>query len=86
MSHTRYCFIWDIETVLGFLYSLDSEKIELKILTYKKAILLALTRPSRVHEIVYLDICYLIKYSRDYTKGILINLQKQQGKIFYYHQ
>ena len=59
----RYCFICDVKKVLGFLYSLGSERIELETLTYKVATLLALTRSSRAHEICYLDILYLIKHS-----------------------
>ena len=61
MPQPRYCFIWDVEKVVCFLNSLDSERIELKKLTYKVAILLALTGSSRAHEICYLDVRYLIK-------------------------
>ena len=58
MPQSRYCFIWDVEKVLN---SLDSERIELKMLTYKVTMLLALTGSSRADEICYLDIRYLIK-------------------------
>ena len=64
MPQPRYCFTWDVEKVLGFLFLLDSEKIELKMLTYKVTMLLALTGPSRSH---YLDIRFLIKHSSGYT-------------------
>ena len=33
MPQPRYCFLWDVEKVMGFLNSLDSERIELKMLT-----------------------------------------------------
>ena len=43
MLQSRYCFTLDVEKVLSFLNSLDSERTELKILTYKVTMLLALT-------------------------------------------
>ena len=44
MPQLRYCFVWDVEKVLGFLNSLDSERTELKQLTYNNVtMLLALT-------------------------------------------
>ena len=66
MPQPRYCFIWDVEKVLGFLNSLDSETIELKILIHKLAMLVALTRSSRAHGICYLEIRYLIKHISRY--------------------
>ena len=62
----RYCLIWNIEKVIIFLDTLDSNKIELKLLTYKLTMLLALTGSSRSHEICYLDIRYLIRHSSAY--------------------
>ena len=43
------------------------ERIQLKMLIYKAAMLLALTGLSRAQEICYLDIRYLIKPSFGYT-------------------
>ena len=80
MPQPRYCFIWDVEKVLGVLNSLDSERIELKMLTYKMAVLLALTESSRAHEICYLDIRYLVKHSFVYTFHFN-KLTKQQGNV-----
>ena len=58
MLQSKYCFIWDVEKVLN---SLDSERKELKMLTCKVTMLLALTGSSRADEFCYLDILYLIK-------------------------
>ena len=80
MPQPRYCFIWDVEKVLGVLNSLDSERIELKMLTYKVTMLLALTGSSRAHEICYLVIRYLIKHSSGYTFHFN-KLTKQQGNV-----
>ena len=66
-SQPKYCFIWDVQKVLSFLNSLDSDKLELKMLTYKVNILLPLTRSSRAHEICYSEIRHLIHYRSGYT-------------------
>ena len=58
MSQPRYFFIWDVIKILGFLNSLDSERIQLKMLTYKVTLLLDLTGSSRAHEICHLDFRY----------------------------
>lgn len=58
---------WNVEKVLNFLGSLDSEKLELKMVTYKLTMLLALTGSFRGHGIYCLDILYLIKHSSGYT-------------------
>jgi len=63
----RYMFIWDVQKVLEYLGSLNSEKITNKLLTIKLTLLLALTSASRAHEICYLDTNYLIKHSSCYT-------------------
>lgn len=67
MPQPKQCFIWDVGKVLSFLNSLDSERIEFKMLTYKVVILLTLTGLFTAHEICYLDIHYLMKHSSGYT-------------------
>ena len=47
----RYFFMLDVEKVLGFLNSLDSERIKYKMLTYKVTMSLALIGSSRSHEV-----------------------------------
>ena len=63
----RYAFTWDVETVINFLSTSDSNKIELKLLTYKLSIFLVLAGSARVHEIWCLDIHYLIRHSSPYS-------------------
>ena len=53
--------IWDVEKALGFQNYSDSERIELKMLTYNVTMFLALTGSFRARDICYLDIRYLIK-------------------------
>ena len=53
--------IWDVEKVLGFQNYSDSERIELKMLTYNVTMFLALTGSFRAPDICYLDNRYLIK-------------------------
>ena len=55
--------IYDAEKVILFLDILNSNEIELKLLTQKLAVLLALTVLSIVHGTFYLDIRYLIRHS-----------------------
>ena len=62
----RYTFIWDVETVEKYLDTLDSNNLELKLLTYKLTMLLALTESSRAHEICFLDTRYLVRHSTAY--------------------
>ena len=47
----RYCIIWDVEDVLDFLRSQDTETIGLPLLTWKTAMLTALAAASRGGEI-----------------------------------
>ena len=64
----RYTFIWDVEKVLTFLSTLNSEEgLSDKILTLKLTMLLALTAAARASEVCYLDIRYLVKHSSGYT-------------------
>ena len=67
MPQPKYCFVWDVEVVLKYLDSLHTDKLELKMLTYKTTMLLALAESSRAHEICYLDTYYLTKHSSGYT-------------------
>ena len=53
--------------ITGFLNYSDSERIELKMLTYKVMMLLALTGSCRAHEIFHLGISYLMKHSSGYA-------------------
>ena len=78
MLNSSYCFIRDIEKILGFL---NSDRIEIKVSTYKVTMLLALERSFRAHEICYLDIRYLIKHSSAYT----FHSNKRQGKLIQDH-
>ena len=78
MLKPSYCFIWDVEKILGFQ---NSERIEIKVSTYKVTMLLALERSFRAHEICYLDIPYLIKHSSAYT----FHFNKRQGKLIQDH-
>lgn len=58
----RYQFSWDLDIVLRFLLSLPcNKKMELKILSKKLAILLALAAPKRVSEIARLDRRFMAK-------------------------
>ena len=66
MQQLRYCFICDVEKVINFLDTLNSERLERKFLTYKLTMSLALTGSSRAHETCYLDICYIARHSSSY--------------------
>ena len=53
----KYCVIWDVQKVLDWINALDhNSKLPLRILSWKTAILLALTTASRGCELSYLDI------------------------------
>lgn len=78
MLKPSYCFIWDVEKILGFL---NSDRIEIKVSIYKVTMLLALERSFRAHEICYLDIRYLIKHSSACT----FHSNKRQGKLIQDH-
>ena len=63
LTKPRYCFVWDIQTVLRYLRSLRWNKLlTTKMLTLKLTMLLVLTSASRYSEIRNLDI-------RLYTKS-----------------
>ena len=56
MPQPRFSFVWYVEKWLGFLNSLDSERIEQKLLIYNMTMLIVLTGLFRAHEICHLDI------------------------------
>ena len=62
----RYGFTWDVETVLRFINGLDSSKIDVKLLSLKLTVLLALTGASRASELSMLNTEFLSKYSSVY--------------------
>ena len=53
LPQPSYTSIWDVEIVINFLDTLDSDKIELKLLTQKLTMLLALPRSARAHELLF---------------------------------
>ena len=55
----RFCFVWDVETVLRYLKSLGNDLSD-KMLTLKVTMLLALTSVCRAHEIKFLDKDYMV--------------------------
>ena len=78
----RYTCTWNVQTVLNYLDSLgDNATLSLKQLTWKVAMLLALTRPSRSTDLSLLDIA-----ARQYTPDGVTFLpsclakQSRQGK------
>lgn len=53
----RYLSFWDVGTVISYLRNLgDNDSLNLRHLTFKTAMLLALTRPSRSANLAKLDI------------------------------
>ena len=62
----KYTFIWDVEKVVSYLSSIDSENCTDKDLTLKLTMLLALTSAARAHELTYLDIRFLVKHHSFY--------------------
>ena len=59
----RYCFIWNVQTVIDFIKSEwgKNEDLSDKYLTYKLTMLLALTSTSRVLGLQHLDIRFMTK-------------------------
>ena len=58
----RYEVTWDVSIVLNYIESLgESDSLSLQILTWKLAMILALTRPSRSADLVMLDLDTLRK-------------------------
>ena len=68
----RYCFVWDIETVLRYLRSLPIIRLlSTKMLTLKLITLLPLTSASRCSEIKHLDIRFYTKSERKFCFNII---------------
>ena len=61
----KYTFIWDVGTVISYLSSIQSKDI--KPLTLKLTMILALTSATRAHEIACLDIRYLVRHHSGYS-------------------
>ena len=80
----RFCFVWDVETVLKYLKCLPpNDLLSEKMLILKLTMLLALTSASRCSEIKNLDINYLAK-SESKLASIYQNQQKlaRQGNLY----
>ena len=65
----RYCFIWNVQTVIDFIKSEwgQNEDLSDKYLTYKLTMLLALTLTSRVLGLQHLDIRFMTKGTNNYV-------------------
>ena len=68
--------------VINSLDTLGSVEIEIKLMTFKLTMLLALSESSRAHKICYLEIRYLIRNSFVYSLyfSTSSSLRKQQRK------
>ena len=64
----RYCFIWNVQTVIDFIKSElgENEDLSDKYLTYKLTMLLALTSTSQVLGLQHLDIRFMTKGTNNY--------------------
>lgn len=64
----RYEFMWDVSKVLNYIDSLgESDALPLQSLSWKLAMILALTRPSRSADIAMLD----LRYRRYTPEGVV---------------
>ena len=78
----RYEVTWDVTKVLNYIDSLgESDSLSLQVLTWKLAMILALTRPSRSADLVRLD----LQYRRHTPEGVVFQepglaKQSRQGK------
>ena len=78
----RYEVTWDITKVLNYIDSLgESDSLSFQVLTWKLAMILALTRPSRSADLVRLD----LQYRRHTPEGVVFQepglaKQSRQGK------
>ena len=86
MPQPRFCFEWNGEKVMRFLNSLDSKKIELKILIHKRTMLLVLLGSYRVHEIGYLDILHLKGDLKPPMKYLNFNSNKNMCLCYHINQ
>ena len=69
LSQPKYNFIWDVQLVLDYLKKELSNKNDLldKLLTFKVAMLLALTSASRVRGLHILDTRFMVKTPQKYV-------------------
>ena len=73
----RYEVTWDVTKVLNYIDSLgESDSLSLQVLTWKLAMILALTRPSRSADLVRLD----LRYRRHTPEGARFSKTVQTGK------
>ena len=63
----KFCFIWDVDQVLRYLITLETNLLDIKMLTFKLTMLLALTSASRASEICQLSLQYMRKTTSDYS-------------------
>ena len=63
----KYTFIWDVERVVIYLSSINTNNISDKMLTLKLTMLLALVSAARAHEITYLNLKFLVKHTSEYS-------------------
>ena len=79
----RYSSFWDVSTVISYLQSLgDNDSLNLRHLTLKTVMLLALTRPSRSADLAKLDIQWM-SYQADSVTFRPAHLAKQsRSSIF----
>ena len=68
----RYCFGWDVETVLRYLKSIPVNKLlSTKMLTLKLTLPLALTSASKCSETRHLDIRFYTKSERKFCFNVI---------------
>jgi hypothetical protein len=73
----KYSFTWDVTVVTAYLSSLgENRNLNLKVLTGKLTMLLALTRPCRSSDLVLLDLRYR-KYTPEGVVFKRVGLSKQ---------
>ena len=82
LPQPRYTFTWDVETVINFLDTLDSNTIELKLLTYKFASLKDSLEESsgdvRTSAIINLRVIQILPKYFSNTKQIKNNFLKSR--------
>ena len=79
----KYCFTWDVETVLNYIRNLpDNSALSIKQLTLKVTMLLALIAINRGSELKLLNLNYLSKYSSRYSFAVRHTVKhSKEGKI-----
>lgn len=72
----RTCFTWDVQTVLRFLGSLENDKLTLRLLSVKLAVLLVITTGQRCQTLRAMDIKNM-DITQNYVKIRIGDLLKQ---------